>query len=1051
MNLLLYRRVFSCFNGLFVFWLSTALYCQTEYKVERITIDDGLAHDFVYCLMQDSKGCMWFGTADGLNKYGGGTLRSYRHDPSDSASLSFSAVTSIAEDSAGNIWAGSNYGMNRLNRYSGKVRRVFVRSELLRTRGKAPGPILLVHTSGAVWLATLDSLYRYRAGRDIFEAVIPIEHFEAERSYRGTLLFTEAADGALWIGTEESLVRYHPESNSCERIKATQVIDDFGFLQATIGVESCREAVWPLPSPFLNYVIYLEKLKGRSGLSALLPAAEWRLAHQLTCRFLDAGEEDSHWLIVEEQQGTFSGVYRLRQQNDAPQAAPEQILAGSVHSWHITRDSILWLGSEEGVYSIKRVLKPFRNFRHHIDDPHSLSHSRIRCIHKDRRDNIWVGTDRGLNRLDDASGRWHQYFPGPILNDSCAPSIVNTIFEDSNGRLLLGTCCGIRHYRPELDRFDYGFGQGEPEEFPNRVWAIARDSDNNLWVGSDHNGLWRYGADGGPVQRFYQGKDDSLRICNDRVWTLFADSRNNFWIGTHNGLNRWLPNKGHFKQYRHDKADSSSICGNDIWWISEDDAGRLWIAAYGFGLSEYDYDSDTFRNFTVANGLQSNGVFGALGDSRALLWIPSNVGLSLFDPARGRTLDTYDHRDGLPGRVFAYKAMHRAADGELFFGGLRGLTRFHPERIRRNSRPPAVLLASFSIFDSTARHELKDGERIRLLYQQNSLAFEFAILDYDNADKTSCAYMLQGLDKSWIYPREARTASYTNLKPGSYTLRVRGANGDGIWNLRGATVYIDIIPPFWQTLWFRTFSFVIIVLLLGSAVWLRTRRIRRTHSLERQALEAELQALRAQLNPHFIFNSLTSLQNLIQNDSPASATAYLGGVATLFRRVLEYSRFPVIRLEEELNFLEHYLSLEASRFGRRVGYQIDYDPGLDISSVMIPPMLLQPYVENAILHGLLPKPEGGIISIHFSRNQKSLCCRIEDNGVGRRTAEAVDRAGKTHRPMGTDLGRRHLAILARQGDDKSSVEYTDLLDDNGNAVGTRVVLNIRLQEGVSKV
>ena len=352
--------------------------------------------------------------------------------------------------------------------------------------------------------------------------------------------------------------------------------------------------------------------------------------------------------------------------------------------------------------------------------------------------------------------------------------------------------------------------------------------------------------------------------------------------------------------------------------------------------------------------------------------------------------------------------------------------------------------------------DLDDGEVIRLKYTENFFSIEFSGLDYTNPAKNLYRHKLVNYDDDWIVAgADKRRAEYRKVDPGIYRFLVTGSNNDGIWNKEGISLTIVIRPPWWQTWLFRAAFVLVMVFLLWSIVLARIKTIRKKHevekkmlAIEKQVFELEQKALRLQMNPHFIFNSLNAIQNFVLANDTDKAVNYLAKFSQLMRMILANSTASLITLKDELKALTYYIDLEKLRFDDKFDYKITRDPSIDEEFVEIPPMLFQPYVENAIIHGLVNSPKPGLLEIsikHFSKG--NLLCTIKDNGIGRAKAiEITNESGIKRQPKGMNITRERIEFYNKQNRKNYSVRITDLKDDRGEAAGTLVEFTIQYKE-----
>ena len=381
------------------------------------------------------------------------------------------------------------------------------------------------------------------------------------------------------------------------------------------------------------------------------------------------------------------------------------------------------------------------------------------------------------------------------------------------------------------------------------VLSILQDSRGFMWFGTQ-DGLNRY--DGYEFVVYKHDPEDPHSISDNFVQSILEDRMGALWIGTNvGGLNRLDRHANQFTRYQNDPEDSHTLSGNDVVTISEDTAGVLWIGTNGGGLNRFNPGREGFTHYREKDGLPNDVICGILEDDQGFLWISTNRGLSRFDP-RTETFKNYDVRDGLQSNEFSGNACHKSSSGEMFFGGVNGLTAFSPQNIQDNAYVPPVVLTSLT----QGGEEMDAGQAVESLaevafhWPHNFFEFEFAALSYSQPKKNQHAYMLNGFDKDWNYIGTRRFGRYTNLPGGTYTLRMIGSNNDGVWNEEGTLLRITIVPPFWATWWFRTIAALALV---GGAIggyWLRVRSIQaRSRELETQVRQrtSEIERRRQEL------------------------------------------------------------------------------------------------------------------------------------------------------------------------------------------------------------
>ena len=337
-------------------------------------------------------------------------------------------------------------------------------------------------------------------------------------------------------------------------------------------------------------------------------------------------------------------------------------------------------------------------------------------------------------------------------------------------------------------------------------------------------------------------------ISKNSITLIYRGNQSGLWIGTFEGdLNRYIPESNSFNQFNMSTEINLGRNNNGIFSMYEDKDGILWIGTYGGGLNRLDIINNTVKSYTEQNGLPNNVIYSVLPDKAGNLWLSTNRGISKFNPTK-ETFRNYDVKDGLQSNEFNQGAYFVSNGGELFFGGVNGFNAFFPEEIVDNNFIPPVHIITVKVFDKTL--SLPDPvttniKQFELSYFQNFFSFEFVALNYTSPDKNNYAYMLDGFDKDWhIAPATNRYASYTNLDPGEYVLRVKGSNNDNIWNETGTSITIIVTPPFWMTWWFRGLMIITIIVIGGSTIRYfilknikeRTRKMEQETALERERL-----------------------------------------------------------------------------------------------------------------------------------------------------------------------------------------------------------------------
>ena len=551
---------------------------------------------------------------------------------------------------------------------------------------------------------------------------------------------------------------------------------------------------------------------------------------------------------------------------------PHSLSDDAVVSLYEDQSGVLWMATANGVSKYIRRTNQFMYVRQSSDlspgvfrpsessilwegsELPGLSDSRVLEIYEDRAGVLWIGTPRGgLNRLDRKAGMLTVYQHDPADPDSLSSNTVTAIYEDQAGVLWVGTGNGwLERFDPQTETFAHVRYLGEAA-----VQVIVEDGLGNLWLGTSMEGVYRLGPDREAMvhyEQFWRDPDHWRKhgsLSSHIIEAIHVDQAGVPWIGTyHGGINLWDSAHDRFTHYRHDPSDPNSLSHRHVLSFCEDPAhyeGMVWIGTMGGGLNRFDRATQTFTHYTVEDGLSDDTVGCILADDAGFLWLSTPQGLSRFDP-RTETFRNYDERDGvLSGGVvpqWAPEVCLRSESGEMFFGGSNGLYVFDPEQVEENLYVPPIAITALKINNQTVWTDVPADEHIRLAHYDNFVSFEFAALDHTIPEKNQYAYVMEGLDRDWVYVGTRRHADYPDLRPGDYVFRVKGSNNDGVWNEEGVAVRITVEPPVWETWGFRVMAAAALVLGTIGVYRQRVRNVEvRSRELESQVEErtAELQ------------------------------------------------------------------------------------------------------------------------------------------------------------------------------------------------------------------
>jgi len=835
-------------------------------KFEHISLEQGLSQSAVNCIAQDNRGFLWFGTQDGLNKYDGRNIKVYKHDPADPASISNSNIRTICKDKEGILWIGTNGG--GLNKFDPKTERaVCYRHNASNPQSLSHDNVfsLFIDSKGCIWVGTWGGgLNKFVSDKEIFARYEHIPGDPKSLSNNKVRAIFEDSEGILWVGT------YGGGLNKLNREKGTFFYyrhdpENPGSLsdeRVMVIYESRSGILWVGTDG--GGVNAFDREKGIFKRYMHAPGHPNSLSHN---RIRSIYEDDNGLLWI----GTYGGGVSILSHDEngieifthyqGDVQDPKSLSNNRVMSIFESKENLIWIGtSGGGINAFDREKKFFNCIRRNPDVPNSLSDNRIRAFCEDKNGVLWIGTDGGgLNRLDRRKGVFTHYMHDPFCRNCISHNRVYSIFEDSSEVLWIGTFGG------GLDRFDREKGRffhyrHDPENpqslSDDRVRTIYEDSKGILWVGTMSGGLSKMDRETGTFTWYQNETGNPYSLSSNAVFVIYEDSREALWIGTWGGLDKYDRKKNRFIHFKPNKSAVAHpikpgaavpnirnvLSNNSVFSILEDSTGILWIGTEGGGLNRFDPIRKTWKHYSVKDGLPNDVINGILDeispkDFVKNLWLSTNKGIARFNPGN-ETFIKYDVKDGLQSYEFNAGACYKSKKGEMFFGGINGFNHFFPDTIKANPQINPVVITAFRKFNEILESDKYIGEmkEMELSYKDSFFSFDFVTPEYRNPDRIQYAHKLEGFDKDWVQCGTRQFVNYTNIPGGKYIFKVRSFNRDG--GMSETSVRIRIMPPFWNTLWFRILFFTTLIFVAVSIHKMRTRYIKK-RSEELEVMVAE--------------------------------------------------------------------------------------------------------------------------------------------------------------------------------------------------------------------
>lgn len=974
----------SCWR-IFLFTLlcfASLLNKAQQFFFKNYSVESGLPFIQVYCMYQDTDGYLWSGGYGGLSRFDGKEFVNYNRKNG----LIDHNVNAISGDREGRVFVGTNKGLSILQGQN------FV--NISDFKGYT-NPHITSFCKGyhhSMYIGTLRGLYMFKEDK-----VLPVGKL---RSYAINCLLNPDTT-VVFIGTNKGLVIYGHNTFKLFD-KAAGLVDNEVLSLArfknflVIGTANGMSLFDLRSNLFYNYHASNGLLEERT--TSLLNQSD---------RFLWIGSASG----LTQFDGKKFNYYNIGADNNSNQ----------VRSSIIDREGNLWFGTHSGMFRYRD------NSFSRYDKVPGLSNALVFQILRDKNEDLWVCTqNNGVVKLS------HDFFKRYGEENGLVGNTSHAAIIDKQGRMLFGSDSGIYQFKNE--RFQ---AISLPANYKGACEVIYENKSNTIWVGGTNCFaalMWNGAA--------WQSKLYQLPSATEAiVYGLAEDGEGRFFIGTMRG-GLWCLDKG-----RLENLSEKLQLNEETFFTLRYFKGKLFAASLN-GLLVLDLKTKKIDRISDSDGLNSELVYSIeISRNEEVLWIGTNQGVNRLDlnaylTERKINITAFGKQEGFAGVECNSNGIWEDKDGTLWFGTVSGMVRHQPYQFRKNIVENITLIQKIAVLNEDS---LLADEAV-LSSNLNVLTFYYRGICLTNPDKVLYQRKLEGLDKTWSSANTEDFIKYTNLAPGSYTFMVRSRNNEGLWNAEDTTFRFQIRPPFYLTWWFILLASVITFTSVYGFLALRIYTIKKKQKVEFERKvemsRIELKALRSQMNPHFIFNSLNAIQHYIFNTRSDEAIKYLNKFARLVRIILNNSEKPTVTVGEDLEALKLYLELEKMRFEEKFDYEIDVAESLDIDYDIMPPLLMQPYVENAILHGLNPKPDKGRLIIRLHSENNFLICTITDNGIGRVKASEIRRTMpvKKHKSLGMKITEDRLKILNEINNSQLSVTITDLYDAAGEALGTRVEL-----------
>ncbi|OJV98510.1 MAG: hypothetical protein BGO52_12065 [Sphingobacteriales bacterium 44-61] len=994
---------------------------------KTLNIADGLPQSFISSLVQDSTGFIWIGTRDGLARYDGRKFKLFMHRQGDTTTLANNIITHMYIDSRSRLWILYETGdIDMLNTsdehllHFSKHPVYGVVAGLVRSGNSiiedAAGNIWLLGTNGGVFICNPDKNFiRFYSEQQLGLS---------DNKITGIVAFLKSialvTDTCLTIlnadGTKGACIPYNVSNPRL-----------YDHNEPSNGTDALLTAQGDIVIRHNNrLIIYITK----TGTFREQPLPETPGGPG----YLLVRDKDGQIMIASTKQlFMLTGNYEVRSLKRLAHKS-----ATAFVSLLVDQSGILWLGGNGSGIEL-----------HELKPPGLSGDSYTRNFPKDL--------------LMD-----YLHVPLQEINKTFVANISSYSFRSlmaNDGKIWIANGNKDRTDKPAILYYSKGhlvqplwkYSDSSGTDHVN-INALGLSSSGKLW-GIDFYMRPVLFDTSSLTATVYPAIATTQAGQAFSASSIVMDGESRFWISTaSDGLYYYdhvLKKVTHFTAADTTGALPSNQLMNMIQ--DPDDQSVLWIGSLGGGLIRFNKLTGTCHTFTMKDGLPNNTIYAIAIDRLGTLWCSTNKGIFSFKRKEAEVI-SFTSSDGLPCDEFNRYHYFSLPDGRISFGGINGFTVFSPADIASDNFQPNIALTNISINNEPSDYGLPGSPvmaginslaSIELPHSKNFLSFEMASLQYNTPEKLQYRYMLEGFDKQWVYSGTNNVVTYTNIPPGTYRLKVNATNSAGKWSPHIKNLSITIRPPFWKTPWFITLAAISLAGLAYLLIYLRIKAVRKEEqqfaNFERQASALKEQALRAQMNPHFIFNCLNSIKVLIQEDNKKNAIIYLTTFSKLIRNQLNNTQ-ELVTLHSELETCRLYVQLEALRFGDSIVYEFITNKEIDLHSIEVPPLIIQPFIENAIWHGILPK-NGGRVTVTIRQEPDCFICMIDDDGIGREMS-IRNKSGQTstYESKGMKLVQSRLNLHNTISQYGGTAEVLDKYDEEGKPIGTTIILKFTRQQ-----
>ena len=988
--ILILACIFSCLK------ISTSYAnIRESFNFKNITIEDGLSQSTVETIYQDSKGYIWIGTNDGLDRYNGYEFKHYKHDKYDKNSIANNYIVDIIEDKNGYIWVSTIGGLSRINPDKDEIKNYYSKEYSGNLSNSNLWQILCTKDNRLI-ASTIDGLNVYDKNKDKFTRIL---YKEGELPSQYIYSLEEDINGHIWVGTDNGLVELDKDLNI---VKSYQ--DAIGDSDIYNVYDDSKGNIWVCT---LDNGLFKINLDDKSVENYKNNNSKISIPSN-NVRDIISDSEGKLWIATDKGLCTFDYEREEFITYNKKLYQSNSLIDDEIFCLLKDSSGLIWIGTYSGISRFN----PNSNFTHFKLDPYednSISGNVIHGIYEDDDKTLWIGTNEsGVNVINGESIKHLNKENGNLVSDLIEDitGFKNYIFIGTNEGLsvLVKNDKTAKNYTIT----NYTTKDGLPS---NKIRSLFIDSKGYLWIGTN-KGLAILDTNNNKIIDITYILDE-MGVSDKFIRAVYEDSKGNYYIGCflEGGLIKINPNTKEYKIYKNIENDDSSISNNSIRYINEDLYGNILVGT-SHGINILNLSTDKFNHYTEKDGLINNTIYGILVDKNNGIWMSTNAGISKLS-TEDATFKNFTITDGLQSNEFNGRACFKSKDGNMYFGGINGFNVFNSQDIELSTFEPKVIFDNFEINGTNK----KDISNIKFKSNENNIKINFFTNDYKNTKTTQYYYKLEGLENEWNMTN-SNSLVFANLGSGDYTLKIKTITQHGVMSDE-SSVHFTINPPIWRSNYAICIYLILIIIsilrymhkvnTLDRLVNERTNKLRKEMEKNEQLFKKVL-SLEQNKNNYFVnlshelrtpLNVLSSINQLIKEFTkkdnfitPEKLSYYMGimdrncsRLLSLINNLIDHTKiennsYIINKKDEDIVYLVEETVLDIKDYIEEKGLELIFDTDVEEKVIRCDKVDIERCIINLVGNAVKFTPEGGLIEVLLQDLDDKVKIIVKDNGIG---------------------------------------------------------------------